>query len=115
MAIKNKASNLELNVKQVIDNSLASMDAETQSKLNQARQAALSHGVKNSAPIMSRLSGFIAASAVALLLVAVVPKLQQAPQNSIGTNQLEQFVMLEEDFDLYNDLEFYEWLNDGSS
>ena len=113
MAMNSKHIDLEKKAKQLLDDSVASIDAATQSKLNQARQVALSHGKKSRVSYLPWFSGLVTASAVVLLLIVVMPLSPSLPPSSFSMNQLEQLVMVEE-LDLYNDLEFYQWLDDGN-
>jgi len=111
--MNSKHVDFENNAKQVLDDSVTSMSAATQSKLNQARHVALSHGKKSYVSYLPWFSGLVAASAVALLLIIVMPSAPSLSPPSFNMNQLEQLVMVE-DLDLYSDLEFYQWLDDDN-
>lgn len=108
------------NVVQHLDTTTRDLDAATLSRLNRARQAALSE-LK---PARTRFWRFlpVLATAGALALAIGLWSRAPTPAEAVPSNPAEDFVMLSEgeQIDLYKDLEFYAWLDgqqssDGSS
>lgn len=102
----NNQTEFEAQLKQQLTNSIAQVNSDDSSRLNQARQAALSSNNKRfTLPI---LSGTIVASFASLFLLYV--SLPTVTQTTIN-DPLESIAILEQDeIELYEDLEFYEWL-----
>lgn len=109
MAINN--NDFEKTVKHQIDRSVNDLSNTTLSKLNQARQHALAHSKKPRHPYSSWITGIFASAVMAVLIITVIPTSQQQILPSLTTEQIELLVISNDDeLDLYNELEFYQWL-----
>lgn len=97
--------------KSLFDSSVAGLDAASLSRLNQARHAALdsAHGRARSTVMLSRwvpLTG-VAAAALLVTMVMRAPEIASLPADSVADFE----ILLEgENFEMYEDLEFYSWL-----
>jgi hypothetical protein len=79
------------------------LDAVTLARLRAARARALDTGARQ------RLPGWLPAGAVALLMIAVMAGVYlQAPPAADDT--VAMMSTLDDDYELYENLEFYEWL-----
>ena len=98
--------------KTLLDESAQALDAATLSRLNRARQAALGQGKRHAAAWLLPVG--LAGACVLLLAVAVwhdaAPQPSGAPQADAPVNTRDADV-LADDEDLYEDLEFYAWLD----
>lgn len=100
--------------KALLDESAQSLDAATLSRLNRARQAALAPGKGRAAAWL--LPAGLAGACMLLLAVAVWHGQQQHPPVTtrvdapIDTGTGDAEALADED-DLYEDLEFYAWLD----
>jgi hypothetical protein len=114
MTEDNGNSKLERRAKRAFDDSVAALDAETRSKLTQARYRALEEqgSVRDRSPWSSLLpAGTVAATALAALLVLwqqpTPPDVQQAQLGDL------EILLGEEDLEmLEEELEFYGWLEE---
>lgn len=113
MAIKNKQSGFEKNAKHLLDDSVASMSEASLSQLKHVRQVALSHTHKRGGSYWLAWSVSATAFAVALLVFVVMPVAPLLSPAPLSVSELGQLVMVE-DLDLYDDLDFYQWLGDGN-
>ncbi|NOQ76338.1 MAG: hypothetical protein GQ475_00825 [Methylococcaceae bacterium] len=100
-------SEFENAVRQQINSSIESIDALTQSQLTQARYKALSSTKKERNWFMPLLSTAV----VALLLIAILPDTSQK-NTVIDLATTEELILVSEmeEIDLYDDIEFYQWL-----
>jgi hypothetical protein len=115
MAIENKQSDFEQAAKRQLDDSLETIDAATLSRLNQARQRALSYEKKKRPFHSSWATGLLGIFAVAMLVITIIPSTQQSQPlvPSLITEQWDVLVMADEDeLELVNELDFYQWLDD---
>jgi hypothetical protein len=116
MAMNN---NFEKNVKQQLDLSLTTLDSITQSQLTQARYKALAHAQTKRLSLRRWFTGLASAAVAALLVITVMPTMQM-PDNQQQANQqlmIDSEWVLVSDIDeiqLYQDLEFYQWLDDNA-
>lgn len=105
-------NDFEKTVKHQIDSSVNDLDNAVLSKLNQSRQHALSYSNKTSHPYSSWLAGIFASVVMAVLIITIIPTSQQQILPSLTTGQIELLVISNDDeLDLYNELEFYQWLD----
>ncbi|MBT8097965.1 MAG: hypothetical protein HKP32_09495 [Woeseia sp.] len=102
----------------LFDESVAGLDGQTRSRLNQARQRALA-ATEGRRVIMSKWLPLGAAAAVATIAIAMWDGRQQsdalsAPDFTAPTMATDFEILLdEEDFEMLEDLEFYSWLDEG--
>jgi hypothetical protein len=100
-------------IKHQLDESCESIDYSTQLKLKQARQAALSQtGVKTSPKRfwqIFRVPALATAAAIALVTFVSVRFHYQEDTESLIFQDLE-LLAVEEDLELIQELEFYQWL-----
>lgn len=105
------SNNFEKNVKQQLDMSLKTLDAATQSQLSRARYKALAGAKNTKFKLSHRFGGLTAAAALTLLVITVMPTLQ-SPANLLLETSPDWVLM--SDIELYQDLEFYQWLDETS-
>ncbi|MCB1634921.1 MAG: hypothetical protein KDI51_10060 [Xanthomonadales bacterium] len=106
--------------RQLLDDSLNDFDAATLSRLNQARQRALSQlDTRRRWAWWQPLTGVALAAA---LVIALLPRQPQTlPATSVSVGEFDLALLSEsEDLELLENLEFYAWLEqeedwDGSS
>ncbi len=112
MAMKQQ-TDFENNVKQQLDESVDQLDAATLSKLNQARQFALSQKTKRRPTYFTWLTGLVSTVAVAMLVISIIPHSPEPVMPIFATEQWDILAVTnEEELDLYSELEFYQWLDD---
>lgn len=109
---------MERKAKQVFDDHVESLDAQTRSRLTQARYAALeAAGPKRAyAPW---LGGAVAAGTVAALVV-INPVDTQVQDPQVDTAMAEQatdfeILLGDDELEMLEDLEFYAWLDDAET
>jgi hypothetical protein len=115
---REKQDDIETRTKALFDDSVTDLDGRTRSRLTQARQRALA-GAGRSRWVGSGF-GFpvqAAAAAAAVAVVAAVLVMREPSETApaiAGTAEFSDFdLLLEEDeFDLFEDLEFYAWLEE---
>ena len=96
------------NVKAGLDRSLQELDAVTRSRIKAARRTALEHA--QSRPAWLGRKPLILATAMSAVLAVSVWLLQKPGNgNSLPLDDLP-LLSASEDFELYRDLEFYQWL-----
>lgn len=108
---------LEERTKLLFDESVASLDAQTRSKLTRARYRALEE-LEASAPAGWR-PRWVPAGVVAAAVVAVIMLWQGQPAVSPQTQAFDvaalndlEILLGEEDLDMLQELEFYAWLDE---
>jgi len=100
-----------------LDQSCSALDGQTLSRLTRIRHTALAlRTQRRRAPTLLPFGGI----ATAAVLVISVMLYNQSPPNELvpnGTEQLEYIDLLSasEELDFYEELEFYQWLADGSN
>ena len=110
---------LEERSRELFDNSVERLDAQTRSRLNQARQRALAEMNKGSARrywLAAPLGGLAAAALVALILIRPGGESPSAENASVLLDDFD-IVADADNFELIQDVEFYSWLaeqNDGT-
>lgn len=93
---------------QALNDSIDKLDAQTLSRLNQARQKALS---KNERTLFANIP-WLPAGSLAMLSIAVVvgSLLLSSPDISFNNLDEAEFMASNEDIELMEDLEFIAWL-----
>lgn len=112
-------NNFEKNVKQQLDLSLTTLDAMTQSKLTQARYKALAQAETKTFNLGRWFTGIASVAVVALLVITVMPTMQILDNQQQANLQLAtdpEWVLVSDidEIELYQDLEFYQWLDDNA-
>jgi len=108
-------NHFEKNIQQQLDVSVTTLDAMTQSQLTQARYNALAHGGKTRNNLGRWVTGFASAAILGLLVITVMPTLQtQDSQQLAAISSGALLVSDMDDIDLYQNLEFYQWLEDSN-
>lgn len=100
-------------IRQQLDHTARDLDAATLSRLNQARQAAL-QAARASKPRPWLWPMALATACSLALAVAIWPRVMPQPLSlPTAVAQPEDFTMLagEEQLDLYEELDFYAWLD----
>lgn len=106
-------SDFEKNIKQQLDLSLTTLNGFTQSQLTQARYRALEHTKTKSLHLSRWIAGFTSAAAVALLVLTLIPTMQIPDNQQLAAGPEQLLVSDMVDIDLYQNLEFYQWLDDS--
>ena len=110
---------LEERSRELFDNSVERLDAQTRSRLNQARQRALAEMNKGSARrhwLAAPLGGLAAAALVALILIRTGGEPPSAENANVLLDDFD-IVADADNFEMIQDVEFYSWLaekNDGT-
>jgi len=107
--MKESAEKFSAAAKKVFDDSVDGLDAATLSRLNRGRQAALQAAGRSD----KRWSHWMPATGVAAALMIAIVMMRgpgaidviEAPVNDF------EILMSEEDIDLFEELEFYSWLD----
>ncbi len=101
----------------LLDESADDLDAATLSRLNRARQAAIEAGRTRRASVWAWPALFAAAATCALALLvwpAAQAPLDSTPDSVIAAGDLD-LLAADADLALYEDLEFYAWLDTQQS
>ena len=118
---ENADRKLEQRAKAVFDESVASLDGQTQARLARARQAALREVEPKAADRNGRRwmpAAGLAAAALAAVGIAVFR--DRSDNQTLAKNQratpLEDMDLLaaDDDLDIVQDLDFYSWLDDAA-
>lgn len=96
-------------LKSDFDNSVSNIDAETASKITQARYRALEKLDKKSRNWFVFPAGAFASAVLALMILITVPQSGLEPDVKAVDMDL---ISSSEELELYEELEFYEWLED---
>lgn len=105
---------LEERSRELFDNSVERLDAQTRSRLNQARQRALAEINKGSTRrywLGAPLGGLAAAALVALILIRTGGESPNAENSNVLLDDFD-IVADADNFELIQDVEFYSWLAD---
>ncbi len=105
---------LAKNIKQTLDDSVESLDGNTLSRIRQVRAHAIDKAIDHAATKHSNWSIILSgALATACVMVFAVMILLQSPVSNQGIplDDLD-LISSSESLELYEDLEFYEWLDD---
>ena len=105
---------LEERSRELFDNSVERLDAQTRSRLNQARHRALAEINKGSARrywFGAPLGGLAAAALIALILIRTDGEPPSAENGSVMLDDFD-IVADADNFELIQDVEFYSWLAD---
>lgn len=107
-------------IKQELDNSCKRLDAQTLSQLHHIRHQAIESILEEGRPVFYQrplLSGSVLAACALVLGISYYLNIDTGNEMGIGLPELEDIEILtaEESFELYEDIEFYQWLsmNDG--
>ena len=95
--------------KKHFDESVANLDAATQSRLNRGRQAALEEAARGGNPWLqwAPAAGVAAAAAVAVIVwTGMRPGEEPMPSPNVDI----EILLTEESFEMLEDLEFYSWV-----
>lgn len=101
--------------RELLDESAASLDAATASRLNRARQRALEQRTRTTRPWWLPAGAATAASLLLAVVVAnhlSVPVTAPSPPEVVaGSGDDAELIAADDDLDLAQDLEFYAWLD----
>ena len=101
---------LETGIKQALDNSVDLLDAETLSRIRQVRARAVAKAETGSFNWFGVMSGAVATACVMVFTVMLLFK-SPAVVPSIPVDDIE-LISSSDSLELFEDLEFYEWLED---
>lgn len=107
---KHDDNEINTNIKQALDDSISKLDANTLSKIRQVRAQAVdkvNSGQHNWSGVMS---GAVAMTCV--MIVAVMILLESPTQTNLVPLDDLDLISSSESLELYEDLEFYEWLEE---
>lgn len=106
---------LEKRAKQAFDDSVASLDAQTRSRLAQARARALEHGRRPWWPVRALVPGAVAAAAA--LAVWMLWQDAATPPAGVEIAALQDLEILlsDEELEMLEELDFYTWLDEELS
>lgn len=106
---------LEQRARQLFDEGVGSLDARTLSRLNQARHKALDVARKDGVVMPRWLVPAGSVAAMALAAVITVHYMRVAPHgeinNSVNAMEDMDIIASNEELDLLQDVDFYEWLD----
>lgn len=106
----------ENTVKQQLDMSLSTLDAVTQSQLTHARYQALKQ-IETKASWLGWFTGLASMAILTLLVITAMPSIQTQNNPVLATSP--EWVLVSDiadidDIDLYQNLDFYQWLDNTS-
>lgn len=111
---KDSDDKLATNIRQTLDDSVESLDANTLSRIRHIRAQAVDKGVVKTAAQQSNwsaiMTGALATACVMIFAVMILLK-TPAPGQSVPLDDLD-LISSSESLELYEDLEFYEWLEE---
>ena len=109
--MSNNENNFEYNIRQQLTTSLENINGPIQSRLTQARNKALSHSNKPHPHFIKWMLPLISTAVAALLVIILMPSNPQQNE-AINMATSEDLIMVSEmeDIELYNNIEFYQWL-----
>jgi hypothetical protein len=101
-------------IKVELDKSADNLDAETQSKLNQLRQKAISDRKSYRHSIFSIPVATALAGCLTIAIFINIPDEEVIPSNNLSSAVIDDMELLSnsEDLEFLENLEFYEWLNE---
>ncbi len=107
---KHDKDKLAVNIKQTLDDSVDSLDAQTLSRIRQVRSRAIEQTEDRSLNWFGLMSGALATACVMVFAIMIL-------LNSPDTSQMTpiddlDLISSSDNLELYEDLEFYEWLED---
>lgn len=97
--------------KERFDDSVSGLDAETQSRLNRGRQAALAE-LERAKPVWVQwapATGMAAAAVVAVVMWSGNPVPEEAAVPAVATDM--EILLTEDSLEMLEDLEFYSWID----
>ncbi len=105
---------LTRNIKQTLDDSVASLDGNTLSRIRQIRGQAIDKAIDKTDTPQSNwsiiMSGALATACVMVFAVMILLK-SPVSNHAVPLDDLD-LISSSESLELYEDLEFYEWLED---
>ena len=101
---------MNTNIRQALDESADALDANTLSKIRQIRAQAVEKAAGKSFNWFGVMSGALATTCVIVFAVMVLIKTPTTMQ-SVPVDDLE-LISSSDSLELYEDLEFYEWLEE---
>lgn len=115
LAAQSADAKLVADIRRELDASCRSLDGQTLSRLNAIRHAALEPRGRKTRPLLLPFGGLVTACVLVLAVTLLNPG--RVPDGVEGEAPLQDIDLLvsDEDLDLYEDYEFYQWLADGSA
>ncbi len=111
---KDNENKLETNIRQSLDESVDALDANTLSKIRQVRaQAVAKADFRHKNWLLNKQGIFVGGLATACVMVFAVMILLKspAPMQAVPVDDIE-LISSSDDLELFEDLEFYEWLEE---
>jgi len=109
MMNKEQDQKLIQHVREVLDESVANIDAATLSRIRQARARALAQRPTRSTDWFGLLSGAVATACVMVFAVIII---LQSPATPTTAAEDIDLISSSDNLELFEELEFYEWLED---
>ena len=98
-----------------LDQSCERMDVQTLSRLNSIRHAALEHGKKSPAKVfLAPFGGLVTACVLVFVVSVFYPGQPDIPDNGTAIEDLD-ILTSAESLELFENLEFYQWLEENES
>ncbi len=99
---------LTANVRQTLDESAAAIDADTLSRIRQIRTQAIAKAEIRTSSWSGVMTGALATACVMVVAVMILLR-SPMPTEAVPLDDLD-LISSSESLELYEDLEFYEWL-----
>ncbi len=116
--IKDNENKLETNIRQSLDESVDTLDANTLSKIRQIRAQAIEMAREKADSrhknwLLNKQGIFVGGLATACVMVFAVMVLLKSPtpMQAVPVDDIE-LISSSDDLELFEDLEFYEWLEE---
>ena len=111
---KQDENKFETNIKQTLDKSVDNLDANTQSRIRQIRaQAVEKAGTTSQANWFPVMTGALATACVMVFAIMLLIKSPETNIQLLPVDDLE-LISSSDSLEFFEDLEFYEWLEDDA-
>ena len=107
---KHNEDELKANIRQALDESVDALDANTLSRIRQIRAQAVDKAEAHHVNWLGVMSGALATACVMVFAVMILLK-SPTPMQTVPVDDLD-LISSSESLELYEDLEFYEWLEE---
>lgn len=108
---KHSEDKLETNIRRSLDESIDALDANTLSKIRQIRAQAIEKANVKKTDWSGVMSGALATACVMVFTVSILLKTPAIEPVSVDDLEL---ISSSDSLELFEDLEFYEWLEDDA-
>ncbi len=112
MTDANDNSELLDSIRTELDRSVAEIDTETRFELRRIRARALAEGRRKKTPRFLIPVGFAVTAGLVALVLTFLPGQPALEDNAV--EDIDLILYSQDEMDLYEDLEFYEWLESNA-